>query len=484
MNFENFEIYFFVISLSVLFFLIDDLFIDFISIFKKLGPKAISRDDLYDVPAQSLKCTSLPRYLAIMVANWQEESVLESMVHGNMKNISDKEVHLFLGVYPNDSSTLAIALKMQSQYPNVHTVINTQKGPTYKGQMLNEIIKGIFLKETELGISFSGFIMHDSEDILDPHIPALYKLGLKNHDFVQTPVFSLPSKFSELTAGTYMDEFAEVHCKDLLVRKYLGAALPSAGVGTCISRKLILTFLTRQEGRVFLPDSLTEDYQLGLQASQWGFRSTFLCHYLKDQGPSYVIATKEFFPNKLKSAIRQKTRWTTGIAFQGSSNLGWFGNFWQRYFLWRDRKGPINALLTLNIIFIICITSLGIAKWVPENQWLTTILIFNTIGMVVRFAVRTKYVHRLYGWKHASLVVFRWPPAMLINMCAGLKSIYQHTYSSVTGSKIKWAKTEHRLPEGFGGLPTPKPTPAMETQVLSSPLITQHQIKAEAKGPS
>jgi bacteriophage N4 adsorption protein B len=78
-----------------------------------------------------------------------------------------------------------------------------------------------------------------------------------------------------------------------------------------------------------------------LQAAQWGFKSRFLCHHLcpderqhveKDKHPARkIIATKEFFPHLLKASIRQKTRWTAGIAFQGFKNMGWFGNLTQRY---------------------------------------------------------------------------------------------------------------------------------------------------------
>ena len=206
------EYYLWCICLCVLIFLIDDLFIDFTAKIK----------------------------------------VLESMIKGNMANLPMKNVHIFLGVYPNDTETMNIAIKMASIYPRVHVVVNSKVGPTYKGQMLNEIVNYIFKTEDILGVEFEGFILHDSEDILDPNIPYLYSLGLREADFIQTPVFSLPVKWWDLTAGTYMDEFSEIHTKDLLVRQYMGAALPSAGVGTCLSRRLILIFLSRQNGEVFL----------------------------------------------------------------------------------------------------------------------------------------------------------------------------------------------------------------------------------------
>jgi adsorption protein B len=436
------EIYLWVISLSVLVFLVDDLFIDIVAYVKKLKPRAITKNVLFDAKNKKM--------LAIMVANWKEEAVLEAMVKGNMANLPLENVHLFLGVYPNDTATREIAERMERIYPRVHAVVNTKEGPTYKGQMLNEIIKKIFVVEEELKMEFEGFILHDSEDILDPNIPYLYSLGLRQADFIQTPVFSLPVNWWELTAGTYMDEFAEIHSKDLLVRQYLGAALPSAGVGTCISRRLILTFLSKQNGEVFLPDSLTEDYQLGLQTTQWGFKSTFLCHYVEDTDYSRIISTREFFPHMFWQSIRQKTRWTTGIAFQGMKNIGWFGNFWQRYFLWRDRKGPLNAFLTANLIFTLCLLPLSFMDFYPNNKYLQAVLLLNTIGMFFRFAVRIHCVKRIYGKARAFSAILRWPAAMVINMWSGMRSTKQYIESQITGKKIKWVKTEHRLPEGFG----------------------------------
>ncbi len=439
MEFGHFaETYLWVIALFVFLFLVDDLFVDAVAYLKNLKPKSISKEILFD--------SKNSKMLAILIANWKEENVLEAMVHGNMAQLTQENVHLFLGVYPNDTATLAIATRMESIYPRVHVVVNRQPGPTYKGQMLNEIIDAIFDFENELHFNFEGFVLHDSEDILDPKLPYLYSLGLRQADFIQTPVYSLPVKMSELTAGTYIDEFAEIHTKDLLVRQYLGAGIPSAGVGTCISRELLLTFYDRQKQVVFLPDSLTEDYQLGLQAARWKFKSVFLCYYLEGTDTSEIISTREYFPDQFWNSVRQKTRWTTGIAFQGFRNIGWFGDFAQRYFLWRDRRGPLNGLLSLHLLMgLLLFPFLEL-----ESRGLWILLALNTVGVLVRFAVRIQCVQRIYGDTIALLSILRWPVAMAINTWSGLRSTRQYLLSLITGKQIKWIKTEHRLPLGFG----------------------------------
>ena len=44
---------------------------------------------------------------------------------------------------------------------------------------------------------------------------------LPRKDMIQLPVASLERNWFELVAGTYMDEFAEWHAKDLVVRESL-----------------------------------------------------------------------------------------------------------------------------------------------------------------------------------------------------------------------------------------------------------------------
>lgn len=175
-----------------------------------------------------------------------------------------------------------------------------------------------------------------------------------------------------------------------------------------------------------------------------------MCHYVEGEGPENLISTRELFPNDFDSSIKQKTRWTTGIAFQGLNNLGWFGNFWQRYFLWRDRKGPINAFLTFNMLGLLILLPLLNLSPFKVSVGLNLIFSFNTLGMIFRFGIRFHCVQRLFGRLAAFGVFLRWPVAMLINMSAGLRSTHQYLESSVTGEKIKWAKTQHRLPVGFG----------------------------------
>ena len=68
------------------------------------------------------------------------------MVEGNLSRIPIPSVNLYLGVYPNDTGTRDVALRLAEKYPDrVCVIINTLPGPTSKGQMLNEMFLQVFV---------------------------------------------------------------------------------------------------------------------------------------------------------------------------------------------------------------------------------------------------------------------------------------------------------------------------------------------------
>src|SRR5690606_38028932 len=65
------------------------------------------------------------------------------------------------------------------------------------------------------------------------------------------------------------------------------------------------------------------------------------------------VATREYFPNSIRTAMRQKARWILGIVFQGWRFIGWRGNFFTRYMLFRDRKSVFTSLATFFAYFLL-----------------------------------------------------------------------------------------------------------------------------------
>ena len=426
------DIWFFISASVVLIFLLDDLFIDVVSLVLNLGP---IKHKIIESPSSS------PKKLAIMVANWKEQDVIGPMVRANSRLIQDSNVHLFLGVYPNDFKTKEVVEKLAHAFDQVHCVINSKNGPTYKGQMLDEIISGIHLYENEIGERFDGFVLHDSEDLIDPESIDLYSELLKEYDFIQTPVLSFDLPLNQMIGATYLDEFAESHSKDMLVRERLGAAIPSAGVGTCMRRNLVMYFRQLQGGKLFPHKDLTEDYILGLRAAQFGFKSKFAC--MMNSSGTDLIATREFFPGDFWSSVRQKSRWTLGISCQGWVRLGWFGNLTQRYFIWRDRKALVAPFVTLNCVVLLLAAVVGTSE---NSLFLTDLLLkLNLIFIGFRLLLRAHWVSYHYDWKQALMVPLRWPVAIVINTGAGLIATKEFLQQAIFGKEVQWKKTQHRF---------------------------------------
>lgn len=72
-----------------------------------------------------------------------------------------------------------------------------------------------------------------------------------------------------------MDEFAEWHTKDLVVRESMSRMVPSAGVGTCFSRKALLELSAETNNQPFNTDTLTEDYDIGARLARRGMKQIF-----------------------------------------------------------------------------------------------------------------------------------------------------------------------------------------------------------------
>src|SRR5205814_5731933 len=92
----------------------------------------------------------------------------------------------------------------------------------------------------------------------------------------QLPVYPFERQWSDFTSSHYMDEFAELHGKDILVREALAGQVPSAGVGTCFSRRAVLALLADGDGTAFDGQSLTEDYDIGFRLKAKGMSEIFV----------------------------------------------------------------------------------------------------------------------------------------------------------------------------------------------------------------
>jgi Glycosyltransferase like family 2 len=429
----------FVVSILITVSSLDDAFIDLLAV-------GIAR---CRVPAM----TEAPHAVlttAVFVANWHEEDVLGKMVEGNLARIRIPQVSFFLGVYPNDSGTLRVAKELEGRHPDrVHVIVNTLPGPTSKGQMLNEMFSQVFGRDDCPDMA----VLHDSEDVIDPRTFEVYAAYAQEHDYIQVPVFSLNRDKSAHVASTYMDEFAERHTREMIVRDALGATIPSAGVGTCMTKKLLKHFL-RTRGLVLMSGTVTEDYILGVEAKREGFKCAFAALSASaDEGLDFV-ATREFFPKTVAASIKQKSRWVFGTNFEAMCKLGWEGDPWDFYFFVRDRKGLIaNFLppLSFALLGLLLLGSIDLTDLPPSLEPIFALSIWiNLMALVLRYVVRVTACRKVYGRFDWVGIAVRWPLALYINMVAVLRAWKTYLGESEFATKpVVWSKTVHELPDDF-----------------------------------
>ena len=392
-----------------------------------------------------------PRRIAIFVPCWKESEVIGNMVRHNLATIRYRNFDIFLGVYPNDEPTLVAAGQLAEVFHNVHVAECAKPGPTSKADCLNWVYRRMLRFEEQHAVRFDTIVLHDAEDLIHPEALPLIDRERENYAMVQVPVLPLPTPLHEVTHGIYCDEFAEFQTIDMHARQFSGAFVPSNGVGTGFARE-ILERLAIERGDVFDADSLTEDYEIGVFIHTCGYRQLFAPLQKKD---GEFIATREYFPRTARSAIRQRTRWITGIALQCWERRGWQGNWRTRYWFWRDRKGLVANPLSLltNILFLAGIVSWFVAAaqhrpwaFAVENPQLVLLCWFTLCLQCVRLSLRMVCVGRIFGPAFALAVPLRSFHGNLVNCSATLRALWRYVHAKWQGRALVWLKTEHAYP--------------------------------------
>ena len=415
--------------------------------------------------------------IAIMVPAWHEYDVVAAMIEDMVRVMDYRNYVVFVGTYQNDPQTIAEVERMRRRYKQLRRVEVPHDGPTCKADCLNWVIQAIFRYETEADVEFAGVVLHDSEDVLHPVELRFFNYLLPRKDMIQLPVASLERNWFELVAGTYMDEFAEWHAKDLVVRESLVGSVPSAGVGTCFSRRALLALIAETDSQPFNTESLTEDYDVGARLSKLGMQSIFARFPVqfatrrkswfgfgreRDITVTMPLCVREFFPDTFRTAYRQRARWALGIGLQGWKQTGWSGSFANRYQLFRDRKGIVTAFIGIIayalVVQFLFFAGADLLGWMPEliaspfadSPWLQALLWANGCALVLRVVQRIYFVTLLYGWEHGVLSVPRMVVGNFINFMAVSRAWKMFLGHLVTGKRLAWDKTMHDFPSADG----------------------------------
>ncbi|MCI3180356.1 glycosyl transferase family protein [Caulobacter sp. CCUG 60055] len=449
---------------------IDDLFVDVVFWVRAAYRRLFVEPRHEPLPVQALY-DKAEQPIAIMVPAWREDDVIAAMIENTIGTLDYSDYVIFVGTYPNDPETIAEVERMRRRHRRVVRVEVPHAGPTCKADCLNAVVRAIMAHEESHGRPFAGMVLHDSEDVLHPLELKFLNYLLPRKDLIQLPVVSLERGYGELIAGTYMDEFAEWHAKDLVVREALAKAVPSAGVGTCFSRRAMQALKAHNHDEPFNTASLTEDYDIGARLAAERMPS-IIAHYPvdfrvkrktlfglgkeKSSSLRMSLCVREYFPNTFKTSYRQKARWTLGISLQGWAQLGWTRSLWTNYFLVRDRKAlitPSLALVSYFVLINLLLLSL-VLHWMgrpdqallPDTWWFRALLWFNAVALVARVVQRFYFVNRVYGWEHGLMSLVRLIVASFVNFMATARALRIFFSNVLFGTPIVWDKTMHQFP--------------------------------------
>ena len=388
-----------------------------------------------------------PGRMAVFVPAWDEDAVIADMLRHAVAAFGEADYRLYVGCYPNDPDTIGAVRAVRDE--RIALVVGPQPGPTCKADNLNRLWDRMVADETAEGREFKAVILHDAEDVVHSAELSVFDSLIEHYDLVQLPVVPIADRASRWIAGHYLDEFAEAHGKQMVVRAALGAALPSAGVGCAISRAA-LAKVAAKRGAPFDTGSLTEDYELGLRLSEAGCRTAFVRLHVAPGRP--VIATREHFPTTLDAAVAQKARWMTGIALAGWDRLGWGGGLAERWMRLRDRQSILAAMLVVAaylgllgegvLVMIASATGRAIA---PYSALFVGLVALATGLLLWRLIMRFAFVAAAHGLREALRSPVRALIGNAVSILAARRALGRYLSGRRNGRSV-WDKTAHVFP--------------------------------------
>src|SRR6266850_40183 len=475
---------------------LDDLFFDigFLHFLVRTRNKPhLTLQDLKLVPEQ---------WIALLVPAWQEGGVVNKMAEYASRICIYERYDIFIGVYPNDPETIQCVDKLCAVNSRIHKVVVPHAGPTSKADCLNWIYKAVRLNESPGVREYKVIALHDAEDVLHPLVLKVYNYFVpRDYDMGQVPVFALElPALTHWTGNSYVDDFAELHTKDLFVRENLGGIVPSAGVGTCFSRMALDKLAAENHDDPFFVGNLTEDYEVGIRVKRAGLRAGILSVPVDrvvrrkradgTLGPAKtipeVIAIRESFPTRLGAAIRQRSRWIMGISFQTWEQTGWAGTLPMRYTLLRDRRAPLTHLINMVGYAILAFV---LFQWIfRKTAWAEThymrplfssqsllwkITIIDTWLLAYRAIQKMISVYSIYNLKQALFSIPRVVVGNVINFMATIRAASMYLSHKLFRHPIVWLKTAHVFP---AEAQLAEYTKTIEDLLVEEGLVTHEQI--------
>lgn len=429
---------------------LDDLVFDLIFLGRTLWRRFFIYRRYPRMSMADLPPSQTPGRLAIFVPAWDEGEVIGPMLRRICSLWQGQDYRLFAGIYPNDAKGLAAAAAQARHAPQMRLVLVPHDGPTTKADCLNHLWRAMRREEEADGVAYKGVVLHDAEDVVHEDELRLFDTMLDRFGMVQLPVRPLLSQQSLWVAGHYADEFAESHGKILRTREALGAAIPSAGVGCAFQRQALAQLAQEREGNPFDASSLTEDYEAGLRLRERGWRGAFVTLLDANGQP---VCTREHFPETLRDAVKQKSRWFAGIALAGWDRLGWGQGWHERWMRLHDRRALLAAVtlfaaygatLLYGVLFVGRLLGIGDGT-ILLGPVAEAGLLIGTLLMIWRMGMRAFFSASAYGWRQGLLAIPRCIVANIITMMAARRAVALY-WRQMRQGKVVWDKTTHRFP--------------------------------------
>lgn len=431
---------------------IDDFLIDILFLCRRWWRQLTVYSRYPRMTTATLPPPTRPGRIAIFVPAWREADVIAPMLKHALTSWGNSDYRIFVGVYPNDRDTLDAIAPVAEGEEQLIVCINERPGPTTKADCLNLLWRAMAQEEGRTGVRFKAIALHDAEDVVHRDEIRLFDLMMDRFQLVQLPVLPLPGQghwWARAIANHYCDEFAESHGKYLTIREAVGASMPSAGVACAFARDTLDQLVDVAKAGPFDPESLTEDYELGLRISAMGGRGIFV--RMRDSEGD-LVATQEYFPDSIHAAVRQKARWMVGISLAGWDRMGWHGGpaeWWMRI---RDRRAALSAFVLFTAYLalllwgaLLAASLLDLAPPYQPSPVIERLLWLNFGFMSWRMIMRAIFVAHSYGLAHGLGAIPRTIVANFIAMMAARRAVFMYVRSLV-GKPLIWDKTQHRFP--------------------------------------
>lgn len=292
---------------------------------------------------------------------------------------------------------------------------------------------------------------------IDEEIKMIYDTSVKKEVVEEEPELKIVKEEEPEPEETLMEEISEEvveETKTIEVEKpgtlFMQPSVTEPESKVKKTRDNEIDLKKKRKVQIFNDSNLTEDYELGLRFYKLGFKTAFVNMITDNNDESSRIATAEYFPNTFWGAVKQRSRWIAGIAFQNWKIHKWKGSLKTKYFLLRDRKSIVSALgiLLSNIVFayfVIYLLSITFnfqfsLPVVEKSSVLWYLMLATFFFMVSRIFHRFAFTYNWYGFKYAMLSIIRLPFDNIINIFATARAFKVYNTNK---TKVVWDSTDH-----------------------------------------